>query len=179
MSRLGRCGPTRLDANERSKGMLSFRSTTVVLLSSSQSVPRQSWSGYSPCATPTTDRSLALAVLIALVSVYGIVPVARAGSVVDCNANGIDDACDLSCGPPGGPCDIPGCGTASDCNANGIPDECDLVDPMWTLKASTGPSPRQLTPLAYDSARNRPGLFGGNDGTQNLADTWEWDGGIW
>ena len=70
-----------LDANERSKGMLSFRSTTVVLLSSSQSVPRQSWSGYSPCATPTTDRSFTLAVLIALVSAYGIIPVARPTSV--------------------------------------------------------------------------------------------------
>jgi len=34
----------------------------------SQSVPRKSWSGYAPCATPRTDRSLTLAVLIALLT---------------------------------------------------------------------------------------------------------------
>ena len=34
----------------------------------SQSVPRQSWSGYSPCATSAADRSLTLAVLIALLT---------------------------------------------------------------------------------------------------------------
>ncbi|MEK6799869.1 MAG: kelch repeat-containing protein [Planctomycetota bacterium] len=67
----------------------------------------------------------------------------------------------------------------ADCNANGIPDECYLVDPMWTLRASTGPSPRQLHYMAYDSIRNRTVLFGGNDGPQNLADTWEWDGSGW
>lgn len=43
----------------------------------------------------------------------------------DCNANGLDDACDLACGPSGGACDLPGCGGSSDCNANLVPDECD------------------------------------------------------
>jgi hypothetical protein len=42
---------------------------------------------------------LTLAVLIALVSVYSIVPVSRAGPLVDCNNNTIPDNCDLSCGP--------------------------------------------------------------------------------
>jgi hypothetical protein len=45
----------------------------------------------------------------------------------DCNNNGIPDACDLSCGIPGGPCDLPGCGQSQDCNSNGIPDECDIA----------------------------------------------------
>ncbi|MCH7992877.1 MAG: hypothetical protein IIB57_00380 [Planctomycetes bacterium] len=42
---------------------------------------------------------------------------------VDCNSNGIDDACDLSCDPPG--CAVPGCGQSDDCTGNGIPDECE------------------------------------------------------
>ncbi|MHC4698111.1 MAG: DUF7948 domain-containing protein [Planctomycetota bacterium] len=42
----------------------------------------------------------------------------------DCNANGIPDACDLSCGTTGGDCDIAGCGLSDDCNGNSIPDEC-------------------------------------------------------
>ncbi len=49
-------------------------------------------------------------------------------SAQDCNLNGIDDACDISCGDQGGPCDVPGCGLSQDCNSNGIPDECDLLD---------------------------------------------------
>ncbi|ANM31291.1 hypothetical protein ABI59_19500 [Acidobacteria bacterium Mor1] len=46
----------------------------------------------------------------------------------DCNNNGIDDACDLDCGSPGGGCDVPGCGLAADCDGNGVPDSCDLAD---------------------------------------------------
>ena len=42
---------------------------------------------------------------------------------VDCNANSIDDQCDLSCAVPG--CNVPGCGQSSDCTPNGIPDECE------------------------------------------------------
>jgi len=45
----------------------------------------------------------------------------------DCDGNGIDDQCDLSCGLAGGPCDVPGCGTAGDCDGNGVPDACDLA----------------------------------------------------
>ncbi len=43
----------------------------------------------------------------------------------DCNSNGIPDPCDISCGAPGGPCDVPGCGQSQDCNGNGVPDQCD------------------------------------------------------
>jgi len=57
-------------------------------------------------------------------------PAARGGDAwnlrVDCNQNGIDDACDIDCGTPGGPCDVPGCGQSEDCNGNGQPDECEL-----------------------------------------------------
>ena len=45
--------------------------------------------------------------------------------VRDCTDNGLDDDCDIDCGPPGGRCDVPGCGTRSDCNDNHIPDECE------------------------------------------------------
>ena len=45
----------------------------------------------------------------------------------DCNSNGIPDSCDLDCGLPEGPCDIPGCGESDDCQPNGIPDECDIA----------------------------------------------------
>ncbi|MGB2985633.1 MAG: hypothetical protein WBE26_07090, partial [Phycisphaerae bacterium] len=45
--------------------------------------------------------------------------------ILDCNGNGIPDECDVDCGEPGGPCDIPGCGGSLDCNDNTIPDECE------------------------------------------------------
>lgn len=50
--------------------------------------------------------------------------------IVDCNENGIDDACDIDCGAPGGACDVPGCGTLADCNGDGIPEVCQLPDPV-------------------------------------------------
>jgi len=43
----------------------------------------------------------------------------------DCNGNGIQDECDIDCGPAAGPCDLPGCAQSADCNGNGVPDECD------------------------------------------------------
>jgi len=42
---------------------------------------------------------------------------------VDCNNNGVEDACDLNCGAPG--C-VPPCVTWVDCNQNGIPDRCEI-----------------------------------------------------
>jgi hypothetical protein len=45
----------------------------------------------------------------------------------DCNGNGLEDACDIDCGVPAGPCDLPGCGGSADCDLNGFPDECDLA----------------------------------------------------
>jgi len=44
---------------------------------------------------------------------------------LDCNQNGIADPCDVDCGSPGGPCDLPGCGGSGDCNYNRVPDECE------------------------------------------------------
>lgn len=54
-------------------------------------------------------------------------PIASGIPTADCDANGIDDACDLDCGAPGGPCDVPGCGLAADCDGNAVPDACQLA----------------------------------------------------
>ena len=43
----------------------------------------------------------------------------------------------------------------------------------------TAPSARANAEMAYDSQRNRVVLFGGHNGTGNLADTWEYDGADW
>ncbi len=48
--------------------------------------------------------------------------------IVDCNGNGTPDECDIDCGPPNGPCDLPDCGQSEDCNGNGTPDECDIAN---------------------------------------------------
>lgn len=45
----------------------------------------------------------------------------------DCNGNGVDDGCDLDCGPPGGACDVAGCGQSTDCDGNGRLDECESI----------------------------------------------------
>jgi hypothetical protein len=29
---------------------------------------------------------------------------------IDCDGNSVSDWCDISCGLPGGPCNVPGCG---------------------------------------------------------------------
>ncbi|UCC31350.1 MAG: hypothetical protein JSU86_03555, partial [Phycisphaerales bacterium] len=42
--------------------------------------------------------------------------------------NDVADACDISCGVSGGPCDVDGCGNSTDCDNNCVPDECD--DPV-------------------------------------------------
>jgi hypothetical protein len=49
----------------------------------------------------------------------------------------------------------------------------------WTLRATTGPSPRDDHAMAYDSARGVVALFGGSAGAQSFGDTWEWDGSAW
>jgi hypothetical protein len=43
----------------------------------------------------------------------------------DCNADGIPDQCNLSCGQGCQECDLSGCGQSIDCNSNGLPDECE------------------------------------------------------
>lgn len=57
----------------------------------------------------------------------------------------------------------------------------------WCLVAANGPHPRTFPAMAYDVARNRVVLFGGNRvlfGTESdtatfLQDCWEWDGARW
>ncbi len=45
----------------------------------------------------------------------------------DCNGNGVEDSCDISCANPG--CSgVQGCGQKPDCNSDGVPDECELAD---------------------------------------------------
>lgn len=63
-----------------------------------------------------------------------LLPFASLGYGSDCNGNGIEDVCDLSCGDAGGPCDLQGCGLSTDCDGNGIPDECDLTPPAQLAK---------------------------------------------
>lgn len=54
------------------------------------------------------------------------------------------------------------------------------VAPTWRTRTSTSrPSGRFLHAMAYDSARQRLVLFGGNKGVSYFADTWEWDGSTW
>jgi hypothetical protein len=52
---------------------------------------------------------------------------------------------------------------------------------VWTELADAGaPSPRSQHAIAYDSARDRVVLFGGQDSSANIiGDTWEWDGINW
>ncbi|MBI2396151.1 MAG: hypothetical protein HYV09_41695, partial [Deltaproteobacteria bacterium] len=47
---------------------------------------------------------------------------------------------------------------------------------LWSLRSTVGPSARQETAMAFDSARGFTVLFGGNSYTN---DTWEWDGTTW
>jgi hypothetical protein len=53
----------------------------------------------------------------------------------------------------------------------------------WTQVASTGPPARYNAAMAYDSARGKTVLFGGNAGPASapvyLGDTWGWDGTSW
>ena len=50
-----------------------------------------------------------------------------------------------------------------------------------TQVATTGPTAKASPALAYDSARHRVVLFGGDDcsGLLQGGDTWEWDGTTW
>src|SRR5215208_3728886 len=49
---------------------------------------------------------------------------------------------------------------------------------LWTQKQDIGPSPRVQHEMAYDAARQRVVLFGGQTDI-SLNDTWEWDGRVW
>jgi hypothetical protein len=53
---------------------------------------------------------------------------------------------------------------------------------LWTQKEDIGPSPRDGHRMAYDAARQRVVLFGGQIGKASNVytnDTWGWDGGAW
>ena len=60
-----------------------------------------------------------------------------ASYAVDCNNNAIEDACDLDCGAPAGPCDLPGCGLESDCDGDLVPDSCELAEAVAGCNYST------------------------------------------
>ena len=47
----------------------------------------------------------------------------------------------------------------------------------WSLRAQTGPDPRNGAALAYDPTQRRVVLFGGSGGPRD--DTWTWDGQQW
>ncbi|HEX7317055.1 MAG TPA: kelch repeat-containing protein [Pyrinomonadaceae bacterium] len=57
--------------------------------------------------------------------------------------------------------------------------EWDGVAGTWSLKATTGPSPRGYASMAYDPVRNVTVLFGGGDNGSQKNDTWEWNGATW
>jgi hypothetical protein len=51
---------------------------------------------------------------------------------------------------------------------------------VWAKKATTGPSAREDTAMAYDATRGRVVLFGGSSNfVGDKGDTWEWDGTTW
>jgi len=80
--------------------------------------------------------------LLVLLPSFALVAAPAQLLAADCDSNGIEDECDLACGEPGMPCDVPGCGQGVDCDANGQLDACELGT------AVTFASP-QLSPLSY------------------------------
>ncbi|HVP09607.1 MAG TPA: M28 family peptidase [Phycisphaerae bacterium] len=76
---------------------------------------------------------------------------------VDCNGNGIDDTCDVSCSAPG--CaGIPGCGQSVDCNGNMFPDECEGGDlcPPTNLHWVQLPYPVSTTSVSMSASADDP-----------------------
>jgi hypothetical protein len=62
---------------------------------------------------------------------------------VDCNGNGVEDACEISCTVPDPHCQVPGCGTGSDADDNGMLDACENRAPT----AAAGPD--QIVECAF------------------------------
>jgi len=50
---------------------------------------------------------------------------------------------------------------------------------FWTQKQDIGPGFRAAHALAYDAARQRVIVFGGDPGGAPLGDTWAWNGSLW
>lgn len=61
----------------------------------------------------------------------------RSADPGDCNQNGVEDICEVDCGPTGGACDVPGCGASADCNGNLRPDQCDRRQDLLTTRLSS------------------------------------------
>ena len=72
-------------------------------------------------------------------------------------------------------CSVPVNHAGPDCTAP--PDTC--LSPGWQLASLTGPQPRHSSAMATHDSRSTILLFGGNDGSSNLGDTWEWGGSEW
>jgi len=55
------------------------------------------------------------------------------------------------------------------------------AQPLWVQRGASysGPAARNEHTMAYDAARGRTILFGGQGASGPLAATWEWDGMIW
>ncbi len=103
------------------------------------------------------------------------------GSITDCNANGIDDGCELAgndCNANGIPDDCDIAAGSADCNANGVPDECEGGDPcggggggsviLMSFKANTAVpglgTVRDEDIVAFDTATGTWSLhFDGSD----------------
>lgn len=58
-------------------------------------------------------------------------------------------------------------------------DTFELGPSGWTGASTSGPGMRMWHAMAYDKARQRTVLFGGNSGGTRFDDTWEWDGTAW
>jgi cysteine-rich repeat protein len=64
---------------------------------------------------------------------------------------------------------------------DGCDDICVLEEPTFTMLTPAGdlPTPRAGHAMAYDAERDEHILFGGEDATGVLADTWRWNGDAW
>ncbi len=117
---------------------------TVTLLLGSLLLVSRRWHRWARRGTSLQSRGAHL--MIWLVLGLPCLAPATAGAA-DCNGNGIDDACELSCSAAG--C-VPPCGTSADCNHNGIPDECDVpcsVDVVFLIDSSTSIGPPRVNTI--------------------------------
>jgi hypothetical protein len=76
---------------------------------------------------------------------------------VDCNSNGIEDVCDVSCSASG--CSgVVGCGQSIDCNGNFYPDECEGGDlcPPTDLHWVQAPVPISTTSVTMSVSATDP-----------------------
>ncbi len=72
-----------------------------------------------------------------------------------------------------------GCDAGDDLAHDGCSSTCEVEQPTWEPVANARPDARTLAAIAYDSARRRVVMFGGQAGSFTLGDTAEWDGRRW